>query len=157
MAWWHLHSKRMTSERIIRAAETLAQTPIDQQIGALKDNGFSEGEAHRIVALLPLAFSRPVLEQLGVKHFAPVVTATARDGTPVEAMLMRQPEYAVSLEVARKHRRKGVMDHEVYKAVMGGSADIAAVSNALNAGASLVGSTIASSLIGSDIAEHLIR
>ena len=157
MGWWHLHSKRMTSERIVRAAETLARNPIDQQIEALKDNGFSEGEAHRIVALLPLAFSRPVLEQLGVKHFVPVVTAVARDGTPVEAILMRQPEYAVSLKVARKHRRKGVMDHEVYKAVTGGSADIDAASNALNSGASLAGSTIASSLIGPDIAEHLIR
>ena len=157
MGWWHKLSKRMTSERIIRAAETLAQTPIDQQIEALKDNGFSEGEAHRIVALLPLAFSRPVLEQLGVRHFVPVVTAVSRDGTPVEAMLMRQPEYAVSLKVARKHRRNGVMDHDVYKAVTGGSADINAVSNALNTGASLSGSTIASSLIGPDIAEHLIR
>jgi hypothetical protein len=68
MGWWHLHSKRLTSERIIRAAETLAQTPIDQQIEALKDNGFSEGEAHRIVALLPLAFSRPVLEQLPIRR-----------------------------------------------------------------------------------------
>jgi len=157
MGWWHLNLKRLTSERIILAAETLAQTPIDQQIEALRHKGFSEGEAHRIVALLPLAFSRPVLEQLGVKHFVPVVTAVARDGTPVKAMLMRQPEYAASLKVARKHRRKGVMDHEVYKAITGGSADIDAVSNALNAGASLAGSTIASSLIGPDIAEYLIR
>jgi len=157
MAWWHFYPKHMTSERIIRAAETLARTPIDQQIQALKDSGFSEGEAHRIVALLPLAFSRPVLEQLGVTHFVPVVTAVARDGTPVEAMLMRQPEYAVGLKVAREHRRKEVMDHEVYKAVTGGSADIDAVSNALNTGASLAGATIASSLLGPDIADHLIR
>jgi len=157
MGWWHLHSRRMTSEQIIRAAETLALTPIDQQIEALRDNGFSEGEAHRIVSLLPLAFSRPVLEQLGVKHFVPVVTAVARDGATVEASLMRQPEYAAGLKVARKHRQKGVMDHEVYKAVAGASADIDAASNALKSGASLVGSTIASSLVGHDIAEHLIR
>jgi hypothetical protein len=109
------------------------------------------------VALLPLAFSRPVLEQLGIKHFVPVVMAVARDGTPVQAMLMRQPEYAVGLKVARRHRRKGLMDHEVYKAVTSGSADIDAVSNALNAGATLAGSTIASFLVGPDIAEHLIR
>ena len=157
MGWWHKPSQRMTSERIIRAAETLAQTPIDKQIDALKDNGFSEGEAHRILALLPLAFSRPVLEKLGVKHFVPVVTAVGRDGTPVEAMLMRQPEYAVSLKVARKHHRNKVMDHDVYTAVTAGSADMSAVSKALNAGASLAGSTIASSLVGPDIAEHLIR
>ena len=97
MAFWHKQAKRMTSERIIQAAETLAGTPLDQQIKALKENGFSEGEAHRLVALLPLAFSRPMLEELGIKHFVPVVTAVARDGTPIEAMLMRQPEYAIGL------------------------------------------------------------
>ncbi|WP_420139303.1 hypothetical protein [Sphingomonas sp.] len=157
MAWWNLPSKRLTSERIIRAAETLARTPVDQQIEALQDQGFAVGEAHRIAALLPLAFSRPVLEELGVSNFVPVVTAVARDGSQVEAKLMRQPEYVVGLWVAREHCRKGLMDHAIYKAVAGGSAEIDAVSNALNAGESLAGSTIASSLVGPDIVEHLIR
>ncbi|WP_428334524.1 hypothetical protein [Novosphingobium sp.] len=157
MAFWHKQAKRMTSERIIQAAETLAGTPLDQQIKAVKENGFSEGEAHRLVALLPLAFSRPMLEELGIKHFVPVVTAVARDGTPIEAMLMRQPEYAIGLRVARNHRRKSILELDVYNSVAGGSSDTHAVSNALNAGASVVGATIASSLVGPDIAEHLIR
>ena len=147
----------MTSERIIRAAETLACSAVDQQIAALNENGFSEGEAHRLVALLPLAFSRPVLEDLGVKHFAPSVTAVDRGGTTVKARLMRQPEYAIGLKVARDHRRKALMDQNVFKAVAGGSSDIDAVSNALNAGESVAGATVASFLIGQDIAEHLIR
>lgn len=157
MAWWHPKSKRITSQQIIRAAQTLARTPIDQQVEALKESGFSEGEAHRLAALLPIAFSRPVLEELGVKHFVPLVSAIARDGAPVEAKLQRQPEYVVGLKVAREHRRKGVMDHDVYKLVAGSSADTNAVCNALNAGASVEGATIASFLVGPDIAEHLIR
>lgn len=109
------------------------------------------------MALLPLAFSRPVLEDLGIKHFAPVVTTVARDGTPVEVTLMRQPEYAVGLDIAREHRRNSLMDQDVYVIVTNSSSDINAVSNALNAGADIAGSTIASSLVGPDIAEHLIR
>jgi hypothetical protein len=157
MAFWQKGQKRLSEDRIICAAEKLAQTAPDRQIEVLKEAGFLEGEAHRLVALLPLAFSRPILEELGVEHFVPVATAVDRDGTPVEASLMRQPEYAVGLKVARKHRRKGIMNHEVYKCVTGGSADVDAVSKALNAGHSLAGSTIASSLVGPDIAEHLIR
>lgn len=70
---------------------------------------------------------------------------------------MRQPEHAIGLQVARSHRRKRVVDYEVDKLVTSGSADINAVSKALNAGASLEGSTTASFLVGPEIAEHLIR
>jgi hypothetical protein len=157
MAFCTDQKKRAARERIIRAAEILAQNPIEEQIYALRDNGFSEGEAHRLVALLPLAFSRPVLEALGVKHFGPMVTAIGRDGTSVEASLMRQPEYVDGLELARIHRQRGVMDREVYKRVASSSADIDAVGKALTSGVSVIGATVASSLIGPDIAEHLVR
>ncbi|QUD89865.1 hypothetical protein [Phenylobacterium montanum] len=150
----------MSEARLIRAAETLAQTfelGGDEQVAALMRDGFDEGEAWRLVALLPIAFGRPVLEELGMRHFVQTVTAQAADGKLVQANLMRQPEYAAGLKLARAHRQYGVMDHEVYKLIAGSSADIDAASNALNQGADLTGATIASSLMGPEIARHLIR
>ena len=150
----------MSEARLIRAAETLARTLDhggDEQVAALKRDGFDEGEAHRLVALLPLAFSRPVLEELGVRYFVQEVTAHETDGTLVRADLRRQPEYVAGLRLARAHRRRGVMDHEVYKRIAGSSADIDAASKALNAGVDLAGATTAWSLVGSDVARHLVR
>jgi hypothetical protein len=109
------------------------------------------------VVLLPLAFSRPVLEELGVIHFASFIGAFRPDGSMMKAQLMRQPEYAVGLELAREHRRKGAMDHDLYKRIAGGSADIDAASNALNAGKDLNGSAVASVLAGTHYAAHLIE
>jgi len=150
----------MTPARLIQAAETIARTwelNEGDQVAALREDGFDKGEAHRLIALLPIAFSRPILEELGVKHFVPEVTARAVDGTLVKAELMRQPEYATALRLARAHRKKGAMDHEVYKLIAGSSADIDAASNALNGGQDIAGSTIASSLVGTEIARHLVR
>src|SRR5437868_14593215 len=113
--WWR--REEMHEARIIRAAETLAQVfELDQgeQVSALQREGFTEGEAWRIITLLPIAFSRPVLEQLGVRHFVMRVTAQKADGQRVTAMLTRQPEYVAGLKLARRHRQNAVMDHSVY-------------------------------------------
>ncbi|PTS81713.1 hypothetical protein DBR21_18670 [Caulobacter sp. HMWF009] len=150
----------MHEARIIRAAETLAQTfdlGEGEQVSALQGEGFAEGEAWRIVTLLPLAFSRPVLEQLGVRRFVMRVTARQADGRRVTAMLTRQPEYVAGLKLARKHRQNGVMEHSVYVRIAESSADINAASKALNEGADIAGATVAASLVGPEIAKHLIR
>lgn len=49
------------------------------------------------------------------------------------------------------------MTHEVYTLIAGSSAEIDAVSNALNQGADISGGTVASALIGREIARYLIR
>lgn len=150
----------MTEARLVQAAETIARTwelREDEQVAALRHEGFSEGEAHRLIALLPLAFSRPVLEDLGVRHFVSKVTAREPDGRLVSAELMQQPEYVGGLKLARAHRVKGVINHEVYKLIAGSSADIDAASNALNEGRDIVGSTVASALVGTEVARHLVR
>lgn len=160
MFFWWRQPKRLSDERLIRAAEILARTldsDEDQQVVALKKEGFEEGEAHRLAALLPLAFSRPILEALGIKDFVPLVTAGDAEGTQVEASLMRQPEYVAGLKIARKHMRHGVLDHEIYKRIAGSSADLAAVSSALDAGQDIRGATIASALLWPNVARYLIR
>jgi hypothetical protein len=150
----------MSEAELIRAAQTLALTlelGEDEQVAALRRDGFDEGQAWRLATLLPIAFSRPVLEDLGVRHFGSVLTAQGSDGTPVRAALMQQPEYVGALKLARAHRRTGVMDHAVYKRIAGSAAEIEAVSKAVDAGADINGAAVASSLIGPGAAPHLVR
>ena len=150
----------MNEEQIILAAETLVRNwhvNEDGQIAALKGDGFAEGEAERLVAFLPMAFSRPVLEELGIDQFDTEVTGRDADGNWVSAELMRQPEYAAALKLARKHRAKGAMDHEVYKLIAGSSADIDAVSNALNQGREVAGGVISSVINTPGIARHFLK
>ena len=142
------------------AAEIIAETwdvDEDRQVAALRRSGFDEGQARRLLAFLPMAFSRPILEELGIVDFASNITANRPDGTFLNAELMRQPEYVQGLKVARNHRSKGVMDHEVYKLIASSSADLNAVDKALNEGADVTGATIATSLLDAKIALHLIR
>jgi hypothetical protein len=150
----------MPEAQIVRAAEVIAATwdsGEDGQLAALRRSGFDEGQARRLLALLPIAFSRPILEELGVVHFDPNVTVSGPDGTFLNVKLMRQPEYVQGLKVARDHRSKGVMDHDVYKLIASSSADLNAVDNALNEGADVTGATTATSLLDAKIALHLIR
>lgn len=150
----------MPEAQIVLAAEVIAATwdaGEDGQVAALRWNGFDEGQARRLLAFLPIAFSRPILEELGVVDFDPNVTVSGPDGAFLNAKLMRQPEYVQGLKVARDHRSRGVMDHEVYKLIAFSSADLNAVDNALNEKADVTGATIATSLLDAKIALHLIR
>ena len=153
-------TKRVSEAQIVLAAGIIAETwdlGDEAQVTALEQGGFDEGQARRLVALLPMAFSRPILEELGISNFVSKVTVSKPDGTVLNAELTRQPEYVEGLKLARAHRSKAVMNHEVYTLIASSSADLNAVDNALNAGADVAGATIAPSLLDSRIASYLIR
>ncbi|NKJ44252.1 MULTISPECIES: hypothetical protein [unclassified Novosphingobium] len=150
----------MSEALLIQGATAIARDweySDERKVEGLRRQGFSEGEALRLVALLPLAFSRAVLEKLGVRHFVHQINVIRSDGSILIADLKRQPEYIGGLKLARRHCAHGRMDHEIFKLIVSSSADIDAVSKALNAGADIKGATIASSLLGTDIASHLLK
>jgi hypothetical protein len=156
LAFWK--RRAMREDRIIAAATILAAHMKDdetQQIDVLVARGFSLGEANRLIAFLPMAFSRPVVEELGARVTA-IVSVPTPGGGWIEAELMRQPEYAGALALARRHRREGRMDHAIYKLIAGSAAEIDALSNALNEGREIKGAVVASALVGDACAEHLI-
>lgn len=152
--------RRKTSvEDVILAARTIAaclQTGQKDQEAALRAAGFDSRQAIRFANFLPMAFARPVLEQLGVTQFSPTISVDLVDGRSVQVPLDRQPEYIGGLKVARVHRRVGCMPHDVYVAVAGSSADVDAVSQALNVGADIKGAAMASGLAGIYQAEDFI-
>lgn len=114
---------------------------------ALTRAGFTPLEADKLMALVPLAFSRPILEELGVCHLSDTVSAKNRSGDWVQVSLSSQKVYQLALTLAREHRRVGSMDHEVYKALACRCSQIDAASKALNAGADIKGATVAAALL----------
>lgn len=156
IAFWK--RRGMAEGQILVAASIIAENVDDEsrQITALLGRGFSLAESHRLVAFLPLAFSRPIVEEFGAKT-APTVSVPTPDGGWITAELARQPEYVGALALARRHRRSGAMDQEIYRIIVESTSDIDALSNALNNGAELSGAVIASALVGDECSAHIIR
>jgi hypothetical protein len=73
-----------------------------------------------------------------------------------EFLLDRHPEYQALLLLARFHRQHGFFDQESFKAVAQSSAEIDMISKALNAGAELNGSVIATALVDLGGANYLL-
>lgn len=117
-------------------------------IHALTHAGFTQLEADLLMAFVPLAFSRPIMEELGVAHFVDTVSAKNRSGEWTEVPLASQVVYQAALLFAREHRRVGLIDNDVFKVLALRCSQLAAVSNALNAGADVRGATVATALIG---------
>ena len=151
----------MSLPDIVKASETIASSwdkDDHDQIAALKKAGFSEGQAWRLLELLPSAFSRPVLEELGITRFSPVVSVSLSDGSKVSARLSDQPEYVAGLEAARLHQKNGLLNHDVFKQIAASSAETDAVNKALNDGEDVLGSTIGPVVLhGIQAAKFLIR
>jgi len=81
----------------------------------LADGGYTPLEVKRLMAFVPLAFGRPILEQLGVSHFVESVSAKDRNGKWIQVPLASQDVYQAALTLAREHLRVGVMDHELFR------------------------------------------
>jgi hypothetical protein len=148
----------MSRQDVIKAISVMGSLP--QPEGAVDDliaAGFQKGQAHRIVAFFPTALARPVLEELGVKEFAKTTSVIGDDGREVTFDLTRQPEYVAALRAGREHRKTGCLPHDETKAIIFVSADVDAMSRALNDGSDVKGATIASSYLDAALASYVFR
>jgi hypothetical protein len=155
-------ARTLTEERVVTAAVIVARG-LDRgdagtapMIAELQAAGFDKAQAHRFLELLPMAFSRPVLEHFGV-HIVETVAASSRSGEELNFRLDRQPEYVAGLALARRHRATGCMPQSVYERIAGSSAELDAISQALNEGADVEGAALATHLCNPDMAQFLIR
>jgi hypothetical protein len=152
------HDPGVKRNELIRAATILAgagNLSDDELAALLVADGFAEAAAYRLVAFLPSAFARPVLEELGVTVFAPA-SVPKDDGGWLTVELEDQPEYVAALALAREHRRIGLMPHDIYAAIVNGSSEVNAVDNALNEGTGVEGAVVALALISAAHARHVV-
>lgn len=149
----------MDNADLIRAASIIAHggdLSEEELAERLIADGFAESTAYRLAAFLPSAFARPVLEELGVTDFAPACVVT-EDGAEIRVFLEDQPEYCAALALARAHRETGTIPPEVYRAIVNGTAEIDAISNALNDGMDIEGAVVVVALNSSTHARHVVR
>ena len=149
----------MDKADLIRASTILARNKHagDEELAELlMAEGFEEAVAYRLVAFLPSAFARPVLEELGTRIFSPASVPTEGGGA-FEVELEDQPEYCAALALAREHRRTGAIPREVYRTIVYGTSEIDAVSNALNEGADVEGGAVALALLSTSHARYVVR
>ena len=145
---------------LIEAAEIIAAGVGDDEevvVQRLLERGFEPDVAHRLLAFLPSAFARPLLERLGVTDFATDMEISTRSGKTFPVRLDDQPEYVAALALARDHFQHGILAREVFEAIVYSTADVAAVSKALNAGADAEGAAVATVLLWPDYAAYVIR
>jgi hypothetical protein len=127
----------MERTRILQAVKLLSQhSDLDDRllVAELSNAGFSTIEAHLLVVILPMAFSRPLLEKAGITHFSPTITATSRAGRRVEIPEKELPLFSEALAIAREHYRSGILDAMDYERITHRSADANALARALNEG-----------------------
>jgi hypothetical protein len=160
-SWFPKRPPRPSEQRVIEAALLIARELADEtsdedaQIRALLSAGFDAGQAHRFVAFLAFAFSRPAMEVLGIRVSRRIDMAT-EDGGTLTVRLHRQPEYVAGLALARRHRRSPCMPDWAYQVIAGDSADIDAANNALNAGLDVEGARVASCVLGPEHAKFAV-
>ena len=137
--------------RLVRGIEIMGRHAALDDLGiadALTSAGFSTREAGLLIAFVPSAFARPVLERLGVEHFVETVSAPKKGGGRVDVPLKNIPVFCNALELVRGHPGTKLVEPEHFKALAMRSAEVNTATNALNAGADLKGATFASALIG---------
>jgi hypothetical protein len=148
----------MDKGELIRAATILAESRDlgdEAQAEKLVAAGFDES-AYRLVAFLPSAFARPVIEELGATVTG-VASTPAEDGSWFDVVLEDQPKYRAALALAREHRRAAVIPNHVFVAIVEATSEVDAASNALNAEKEMRGAAIALALVSDCHAAHVIR
>ena len=118
-----------------------------EMISALNSAGFSARDSRVLVAFIPSAFARPVLEKLGVGHIVDSVSAPTNSGGWIEVPLNSVPIYNGALAIAHRRPAAGQVDPEYYGTLALRSAELSAASRALDAGANVKGASIASALV----------
>ena len=123
---------------------------------ALHALGFDECEAHRLIAFVPAGLARPVLERLGVQ-VSPTASVALESGGLLEFSLDQQPVYVAAVALSRAYFERGCLPKETFDRIVWGTAEVDAVNNGLNEGASCEGSVISSVWNDPDLAKHIVR
>ena len=108
-------------------------------IAHLIHQGVAERIAERLVAFLPLAFGRVVIENTARVTFSDKFEVYA---TGEEKTLSQEPVYSEAFRLARDIYRSGQIPREQFLAVANRSAELGAVTKALSDGADINGASL---------------
>jgi hypothetical protein len=137
--------------RLLRGIEIMGRAGAASDaelVEELNVEGFSSRDSELLVAFVPSAFARPVLEKLGATNFVDFVSVPTRAGGRIDVKLNTIPVYTKALSLVRGDPNARFVQPEHFRALAMRSSEIDAASNALNAGVNLAGTTFAMALVG---------
>jgi hypothetical protein len=100
----------------------------------LAQSGFSKLDSERLVTFVPLAFSRPVLERMGVTDIPQSFSAMTRTGRWVQMQLSSQPVYVLAASIMGDPDTMAFMSNATFKHLVKRCPMVSAADGLLNAG-----------------------
>ena len=109
----------------------------DEAFDSLVKAGLAEGDAAAMLQLLPLAFGRVLLLEMGVERFEDEFQVKDDRGEWVSFRLSDQPAYREGMKLALAAFYHGALPRTAFAAVATRSAEVGAASKALDAGSTI--------------------
>jgi hypothetical protein len=127
----------MLRNDVLRAIDIMAlhdDSDDAQLVRVLAEAGFSKLDAEQLVSFVPLAFSRPVLERMGVTDIPESFSVMTRTGRWVEMPLSDQPVYVLAASIIGDPHMMAVMSNKTFKRLVKRCPMVNAADGLLNAG-----------------------
>jgi hypothetical protein len=105
-----------------------------QLVRVLAEAGFSKLDAEQLVTFVPLAFSRPVLERMGVTDLPESFSVMTRAGRWVQMSLAEQPVYVLAASIIGDSDTMAAMSNATFKHLVKRCPMANAADGLLNAG-----------------------
>jgi hypothetical protein len=115
----------------------------DEVTALLRQHGLSSDDADRLLALLPIAFGRVTLRQMGVTSFSDDAHVFATGAKPVAIRLSDQPVFAAGVRMGESLYRR-TPPSNAFRLLAARSPEVSAMLDVLDAGDSAANSKIAS-------------
>lgn len=125
------------------------------QLTALVELGLSEPDAHRFVSFMPSGLARVIVEGFGIEVADEASVALGGDQF-ISFSLAKQPLYGMAVDLGRAHQERGVLPNDIFREIVGGTAEINSLDNLLNGGGDPEGGVIAVCFCDSRLANFVI-
>jgi hypothetical protein len=130
------------------AVSVFAKNPTDvEALDSLVKAGLAEGDAAAVLQLVPMAFGRVLLLEMGVTSFEDEFHVKDDKGDWVPFRLSDQPAYCEGMKLALAAFYHGALPREAFAAVATRSAEVGAASKALDAGSTIKGGTLGAAAV----------
>jgi hypothetical protein len=136
----------MLRSDVLRAIDVMAvndDCTDEELVHALVGAGFAKLDSKLLVCFVPLAFSRPVLERLGVTDIAESFSVMTRAGRWVQMPLTTQPVYVLAASIMGDPETMAAMSNVAFKRVVTRCPMLNAANHALNTGSDVTAAACA--------------
>lgn len=120
----------------------------EELVATLREAGFEQRDADCLAALLPIAFGRAALQQLGVTRFRDDARVRHPDGSDTYIFLSDQPLYVAAVQIAVQSLHHGTPAPATAQTLMSWSSELKVLAPEIQAGNPVDGRAVSKLLYG---------